>query len=159
VNIASANRRKIGKRQSCSPTLNHRAKYHKKQLRFCKLLALSAFLFYGCVSTGNTKNEYNKDSDGKTLERTHKSFGYRLVEAASVFSGHKQSWDRDAEDFKKYLLETDQTKRRVPPAKLNRKFTINRNNDTGTIKLYHFTKRKFSRRQSRYVFSRRRIRI
>jgi acetyl esterase/lipase len=53
-----------------------------------------------------------------------KSFGYRIVEIVARFVSHKQLWKRDAEDLADYLRETDQSKRRVPPAKFYRQFDI-----------------------------------
>jgi acetyl esterase/lipase len=76
------------------------------------IFALS-FILPGCATGSKSVN-----AEG------WKSLEYRLVETVAVFSGHKKDWDRDLDSLKKHLLKTDQSKRRIPPAKLKKKFTI-----------------------------------
>jgi acetyl esterase/lipase/predicted small secreted protein len=91
---------------------------------FVKLsVILIAFVLSGCATSLGIYKDTDAVSE-KTLGGTHKSFGYWFVETVTVFSGHKQSWERDADDLAKYVLKTDQSKRKAPPAKIKRKFAI-----------------------------------
>jgi acetyl esterase/lipase len=60
----------------------------------------------GCATT-NSSILYKDIEAGtaETLSRIKRSFSYKIIESLAEASGHKTSWDKNAEDMKEYLAE------------------------------------------------------
>jgi acetyl esterase/lipase len=68
-----------------------------------------------------------KDSDIVTEERIAKvkrSFSYKFAERMTLRDGLKKRWNKKIVDLSEYLVETDQSNARIPPASLFKDFTI-----------------------------------
>jgi hypothetical protein len=109
---------------------------------FTKLcVALFVIGLSGCVSVGMVPvyraflsgpiNENRmllyKDSDIVTEEQIAKvkrSSSYKIAERMALSDGLKERWNKNTEELSEYLINTDQSKSRIPPASLFRKFII-----------------------------------
>jgi acetyl esterase/lipase len=73
-----------------------------------------------------------KDNDLVTEEQIAKvkrSSAYKMAERMALSDGLKKRWNKSTEELSEYLIKTDQSKSRIPPASLFRECTI----ETSTI--------------------------